>query len=110
MARTKAGLGPQQTAQVIFMIEPKIAGEVEAWRVKRGVRIKSTQYREIFLAGLAALVPGWEEQHGRPSRAAVKRAVEAAPSGRAVGDDVVPVKRAPRKASGKSTKASATAA
>ncbi len=81
MARRADDDGTRQSAQVIFMIEPETAGRVEAWRVKRGVRIKSAQFREIFLAGLAALEPGWAVEHGNLSRARVKRAVELAPRG-----------------------------
>lgn len=83
MARTKTGVGPVQTAQVIFMIDPKVAGEVEAWRVKRGISIKSNQYREIFLAGLDALRPGWQAEYGNLSRAKVNAAIAAAPRGEA---------------------------
>lgn len=81
MARTPNGVGPQRTAQVIFMIEPAIAGEVDAWQAKRGIRVKSDLHREIYLAGLAALREQWRTEHGNLSRAAVKRAVELAPRG-----------------------------
>lgn len=88
MARQKAGVGPLQTAQVIFMIDPATAGRVEAWRVKRGITIKSEQFREIFLAGLAVLQPKWEEAYGAPSTRAINKAIKAAPSGRKPKTDV----------------------
>lgn len=81
MARRKAGETTRQNAQISFFVEPEIAGEIEAWRFKRGVSIKSEQYREIFLAGLAAKREAWAVEHGNLSRAAVKRATAVAPIG-----------------------------
>jgi hypothetical protein len=83
MGRTPTGVGPQRTAQVIFMIEPAIAGEVEAWRFKRGIKVRSDQHREIYLAGLAAKREEWAAEVGNPSRAAVKKAAAASVRGEA---------------------------
>lgn len=85
MARTPNGVGPVQTAQVIFMIDPEVAGRVEAWRQHRGLSNKSEQYREIFLAGLKALEPRWTRKHGEPHRSSVAAAVASAPRGKADG-------------------------
>lgn len=102
MANKAAGV-PRQSAQVIFMIEPEIAGEVEAWRVKRKVGVKSAQYREIFLAGLDKLREEWTVQHGNLARGAAKRAAAGMVRGTvsapaAPAESVKPRKRAPRKA------------
>lgn len=130
MARQKTGVGPVYTAQVMFMDDPKIVGEVEAWRAKRKISIKSAIYREIFHAGLDALRPGWAAEHGNPSRAKVNAAaagsvrgeaskaaaartpradgVEINLTGRPV--EVKPARRAPRKtASSKAARGGVTA-
>lgn len=77
MAMRRAG-EPRRSAQIIFMIEEEIAGEVEAWRIKRGIDNKSVNYREIFLAGLAAKSQEWAAEHGNLARGAAKRYAPAA--------------------------------
>lgn len=77
MAMRRAG-EPRRSAQIIFMIEEEIAGEAEAWRIKRGIDNKSVNYREIFLAGLAAKSQEWAVEYGNLARGAAKRYAPAA--------------------------------
>lgn len=112
MARTANGVGPVQTAQIIFMTTPEIAGEVEAWREVRGINVKSEQFREIFEAGLAAKRKAWIRKHGELPASQLAAAVAGAVSGRAPKPAVVvaPVKLAngatrPRKRAARKTAA-----
>lgn len=80
MARRANDDPTRQSVQIVFMVEPDEAGLVEAWRLRRGVRTKADIWREIWAAGLAELDAVWQEETGgRPSRPAIKRAVESMP-------------------------------